>query len=160
MESFRNLAEIFSKARPQTIPLRVPVKELVQETPKEVNQERSELKVYPRQHHPPINNLWGWLLYKHTHRKSNQWTQQKKRSFFQSIRIKNLTVTPKKEKLPKMIIEENIGYTRSATPCDTRGGKLYKVTSVLKETVHTRIMPVQASRESTMWQHSKLHPIC
>ena len=37
-ETLRNLAEIFSRYRPPEIPLRVPVREIFQEKPKEVNQ--------------------------------------------------------------------------------------------------------------------------
>ena len=43
-EALRNLAEIFSKCIPPEIPLRVTIREIVQEKPKEVNKERSQLK--------------------------------------------------------------------------------------------------------------------
>ena len=33
-------------------------------------------------------------------------------------------VTPKNDKLPKMRIEEKIGYTKRATQCDPRSGKM------------------------------------
>ena len=44
-EEFMTLAEIFDKSSPPAIPLRVPVIEKVQEKPKEVNQERAQLKI-------------------------------------------------------------------------------------------------------------------
>ena len=80
--------------------------------------------------------------------------------FFWPIRSKNLTVTPKNEKLPKIRFEEKIRYTRSATTCYPRSGKNVKSDIRMGKTVHTSIIPGQAPRESTMWQHSKLQPIC
>ena len=44
-EALRNLAEIFGKDSPSSVPLMVPVREVVQYKLKEVNQEISQIKI-------------------------------------------------------------------------------------------------------------------
>ena len=71
-EALRTLEKIFSKASLPAIPLRVPVSEIAQEKPKEINQERAQIKsVYqatPSANAEPLRNL----LHMHTQIKSNQ----------------------------------------------------------------------------------------
>ena len=50
----RTLAEIFSKSIPPTITLRVPARDVVQEKPKELNQEIVQLKNASKEK-PPTN---------------------------------------------------------------------------------------------------------
>ena len=56
-DSLRTLAEIFGKAIPPAIPLRVSVREVVQEKPKEVNKENVQVDNASKENHLPMQNL-------------------------------------------------------------------------------------------------------
>ena len=103
-EALKTLAKIFRKANRPPVPLRVPVREVGQNKFQEVNQEVTQMKWAPQSN--PITNAEPLRVpIVKAYSDELQPVNQSKKLFFQTIRGQDLIVTPKIERLPKIIFE-------------------------------------------------------
>ena len=121
-EALSTPAEIFSRASPPVIPMRVLIREVIEEKPKEVNKERVQLKNSSKTK-PSTNSEHLIVSILESYPEELQPVNPAKNGFFRPIRSENLVVISKNEEFQNENWRGKGRYTRSTNSCDPRSRK-------------------------------------